>query len=81
MEYNEIIKYIFTENGIVGVLLSVAVLYQSKQLAGERSKNEKLNSLILQLATSQVSANKEIQAVLERLIDLLPKYIGGYNVK
>lgn len=79
MNEMDILRHILTENGIVALLLSVAVLWQTRQLANERKDNKELNNLILQLATSQVAANKEIQALLERLIDLIPLYLGGHN--
>lgn len=78
MDELQILKHILSESGIVAFILSIAVLWQTKQLSKANKDNKELNSLILQLALSQVSVNKEIQAIIERIIDdLLPAYGQG----
>lgn len=63
---------LFTEAGLVAVLLTFAVIYQTRQLGKERNKTDSLNGQILQLATAQIRAMMEVQNVLEKVVDLTP---------
>lgn len=66
---SEFLHQLLSEAGCIAVILLFTTCYQTKQLNKERTENKSLNANILNLATTQVSANKEVQLILEKVID------------
>lgn len=69
----QFLNSMMSEAGIVAVLLLFAVWYQTKELGKSRDEAKLLHGQILQLATGQIATMKEVQNVLEKVIDLTPK--------
>lgn len=63
---------LLSEAGMVSVILLLAVIHQTRQLGLERVSNKQLNDNMLNLAVNQVAAMKEVQAILDKLIETFP---------
>lgn len=70
--FSQILERLLTDGGLAAALLAVAVIYQTRQLGKERAKNDVLNGQVLRLSTAQIAAMKEVQNVLEKVVDLTP---------
>lgn len=72
MFFPQVFERLMTDGGLAAALLAIAVIYQTRQLGKERAKNDGLNGQILRLSTAQIAAMKEVQNVLEKVVDLTP---------
>lgn len=77
--FGKFFEAVFTEAGVIAISFLFGLIYQTRQLNSSRGETRGLNNQILQLATSQIAANKEVQKVLEIIVDRLPSS-GGKNV-
>ncbi len=68
----KLFNMLLSEAGMLSVLLLSAVLYQTRQLNLEKASNKQLNDDMLHLAVNQVAAMKEMQAILDKLIETFP---------
>ena len=76
--FTKFVETVFTEAGVVAISFLFGLIYQTRQLNASRKENKTLNEQILQLATSQIAANKEVQKVLEMVVHAMPS-TGGNN--
>ena len=76
----KVIDAVFSDAGILAACMLMALLYQTKKYNEKDSEVKALNNQILQLATSQIAAMKEVQRVLEIIVDKLPKIEDNNNV-
>lgn len=59
---------LLSEYGAVALLLLAAVIYQTRELKGSRRNNDTLHGQILELATKQITAMKEFQTTLDKVL-------------
>lgn len=69
----KLINSIMSEAGLAAIILLLCLAYQTWQLYNERKEIKRLNDKILTLATNQVSAMNELQAVLKGVMNLIPE--------
>lgn len=75
----EIVRALLSETGVLSAILFIEVVYLSIQIGNLRGDKDKLHDQVLQLATNQVAVTKDVQNVLEKVIELMPAR-GGKDV-
>lgn len=57
-----------SEYGAITLLLLVGLIYQTRELKFSRKNNDTLHGQILELATKQITAMKEFQTTLDKVL-------------
>lgn len=72
---------VFTEAGLVALLLFWANVYQASQLRAERNKNEALNEKIYALGTASVKQNEAHNHLLDKVAELMNRILNSKGGK
>lgn len=76
---DSLLRAMLSETGVLSAILFIEVVYLTIQLGKNREDKDKLHEQVLQLATNQVAVTKDVQNVLEKVIELMPAR-GGKDV-
>lgn len=71
--FSTFLQAVFTAGGVVAISFLFGLIYQTRQLKLAQAECRGLNGQILQLATSQIATMKEVQKVLEKVVDAMPE--------
>lgn len=74
---NGLADKVFTEAGLVALLLFWANIYQASQLRAERKKNEVLNEKIYALGTASVKQNEAHNHLLDKVAELMNRLLNA----
>ena len=70
---NSMIERLFDSllvSGPVAALLFLCLIYQSWKLSRAEKHKQELNQQVFQLATSSISTMKDVQSVLEKVVEV-----------
>lgn len=59
---------LLSEYGAIALLLLAGLIYQTRELKYSRRNNDTLHGQILELATKQITAMKEFQTTLDKVL-------------